>query len=152
MSARPCPCPASVVPLRSRPVPPAGAGATPAARLADAGPAPAPAIPEPVVHILAPGQSLRIALRAGAVVHVQSGRGALIGAPRWVAEQYCRVRYRLAQGTVHVVQVAGWQTVAADGGGRLVLTLRDAPAPVPPPLLPGWLARLWVRLVGGLRG
>lgn len=87
-----------------------------------------PAAPVPVIQRLAAGQSLRFYAEAGTVLHVQSGRGAWIGAPQWQAEQYCRVRHSLSPGMVRVVSYAGWQTLAADAGGRLVVSVRLAEA------------------------
>lgn len=69
--------------------------------------------------VLAAGQCLSLHLKAGAVVHVQQGRVAMAGAPRWLAEQMYRAPQGLCAGGVRVIDTAGWQQLVAQGPVQL---------------------------------
>ncbi|KAI3592810.1 hypothetical protein D9X30_2547 [Cupriavidus sp. U2] len=68
---------------------------------------------------LAAGQCLSLHLKAGAVVHVQQGRVAVAGAPRWLAEQVCQVPRHLCSGGACVMATAGWHQLVAQGPVQL---------------------------------
>lgn len=88
---------------------------------------------------LAAGQSLRLRVAAGTVLHAGAGELVVAGPPRWLAETCHLPRRRLRAGDTWMVPERGWLEVAAYRAGALSVA-----AP------PGLLARLkaWLVLPG----
>lgn len=92
---------------------------------------------------LAAGQSERLHVRAGAVLHVSDGHVELAGPPQWLAENLYWPGRRLAPGSVFVIVESGWVTLSACNAARLRVT---SPAPAG---FAVWLS-LWHRFLAPL--
>lgn len=92
---------------------------------------------------LAAGQSLHLAMDAGAVLVAAQGGLRIDEAPRWLAERMVPVGRRIGEGQAYVVAQAGWLCVTAEGDARLLQVLPQGRVA----RLVGWLLR-WR---GGLR-
>ncbi|SPA23967.1 conserved hypothetical protein [Cupriavidus taiwanensis] len=90
----------------------------------------------PTVMPLPAGQTLRLHVAAGTVLHATAGEMALAGPMQWLAGHCHMPQRRLRAGDTWIVPARGWLTVSASRGGALSVT-------VPP----GWLARLRACLV-----
>ncbi|MCA1327109.1 hypothetical protein [Herbaspirillum sp. alder98] len=111
-------------------------------------PLPSLAIPAaPAVRriCLAPGQTLRTWLPAGATL-VSNGPGLTIaGAPQWISGHLLQPRQLINEGQTHWLEHGGWVQIDAARGGEL-LWLN------PPPHWPARLARAMRQLSGRIRG
>ncbi|WP_354682817.1 hypothetical protein [Cupriavidus necator] len=70
---------------------------------------------------LAAGQSLRLRVAAGTVLHADGGEMVVAGPPQWLAETCHLPRRRLRAGDTLVVSARGWLEVAAQRPGRLAI-------------------------------
>lgn len=70
---------------------------------------------------LAAGQSLRIRVAAGAVLHASAGEMDVAGPPQWLADTCHLPRQRLRAGDTLVVPARGWLEVAARRPGALAI-------------------------------
>lgn len=70
---------------------------------------------------LAAGQSLRIRVAAGAVLHASAGELEIVGPPQWLADTCHMPRQRLRAGDTLVVPARGWLEVAARRPGALAI-------------------------------
>lgn len=103
------------------------------------------AAPDPVV--LEPGQSLRVALDAGAWLQVAEGRARVMSPPGWFGETVFMTQTVLCEGDVHRLELGGWIEVLALTAVHLrVHAAMTAPVSAPEPrpvmrfvrLLTGW--------------
>jgi hypothetical protein len=87
------------------------------------------------------GQTLRLRVAAGTVLHAAAGELELSGPLHWLADSCHVPRRRMRAGDTWIVPVRGWLTVSASRTGSLSVT-----APPPPmPRLLAWLALPWRR-------
>lgn len=63
--------------------------------------------------VLAPGQSLRTAVDAGAWLQLAEGRARVVSPPGWFGETVFMTETLLAEGDVHRVPQGGWIEVSA---------------------------------------
>ncbi len=71
---------------------------------------------------LAAGESLRLRVSAGTVLHMRDGHAVLAGPPQWLAENLYWPGRRLAPGSVFVIVAGGWVTISACGAAGIRVT------------------------------
>ncbi|WP_076999381.1 hypothetical protein [Variovorax sp. KK3] len=72
----------------------------------------------PVTHLL-PGQSLRVALDAGASLLVLEGRVRVASPPSWFGETVLTVKNDYQAGEVYVAGQGGWIELSAQGAASV---------------------------------
>jgi hypothetical protein len=87
---------------------------------------------------LAAGQSLRLRMAAGTVMHASAGALELAGPPQWLADTCHVPQRRLLAGDTWIAPESGWLTVTASHAGALSVTVQPGPAGH----LQAWLALL----------
>jgi hypothetical protein len=88
---------------------------------------------------LQPGQSLRLALDAGAALMVLEGNVRVVSPPSWFGETAFTVKNDYQEGEVYVAERGGWVEVEA----LTPALIRGLPQPAPVPALrPSPVARL----------
>ncbi|MFO6420169.1 hypothetical protein ACLBKS_08200 [Hylemonella sp. W303a] len=97
---------------------------------------------------LEPGQSLRMAVDAGAWVRVVEGQVQLLSPPAWLGETVFNTRVTLHAEDVHWVERGGWIEVVARSAARVQVLPRSVPVRTT------HLTRLmrWVQLLTGRFG
>jgi hypothetical protein len=93
---------------------------------------------------LAPGQSLRVALDAGASLLVIEGRVRIVSPPSWFGDTVFSVENSFDEGEAYVAGRGGWIEVTALAPVRL----RGVPHAVPAVPASSRVARLWQLLAG----
>ncbi|EGI78415.1 hypothetical protein [Hylemonella gracilis] len=96
---------------------------------------------------LEPGQTLRVAVDAGAWVHVVAGHVRLLSPPSWLGETMFRAEVTLSAEEVHRVERGGWIEVEAQTAAQVQVVPRAVPVPVRSAHFAG-LGR-WMRLLAG---
>lgn len=94
---------------------------------------------------LEPGQSLRVALDAGASLLVMEGRVRIVSPPSWFGDTMFSVRNSFDEGEAYVAGRGGWIEVTALAPVRLRGMPQAAPAV---PAAHSRVARLWQLLAG----
>ena len=93
----------------------------------------------PSLTELLTGQSLRVALDAGAALMVLEGRVRVVSPPSWFGETVFTVKNDYREGEAYVAERGGWVEVEAQGPARI----RGVPKPASHTALrPSPLARL----------
>ncbi|EYC50762.1 hypothetical protein AZ34_06560 [Hylemonella gracilis str. Niagara R] len=80
----------------------------------------------PEFTALEPGQTLRVAVDAGAWVRVVEGKVQLLSPPAWLGETVFNASAELGAEDLHVVERGGWIEVVARSAARVQVL----PAPV----------------------
>ena len=94
---------------------------------------------------LEPGQSLRVALDAGASLLVMEGRVRIVSPPSWFGDIVFSVQNSFDEGEAYVAGRGGWIEVTALTPVRLRGVAQAAPAV---PAANSRVARLWQLLAG----
>lgn len=76
---------------------------------------------------LEPGQTLRVAVDAGAWVRVLEGKVQLLSPPVWLGATVFNTRATLGAEDVHVVERGGWIEVVAHSAARVQVLPRPVP-------------------------
>ena len=93
---------------------------------------------------LEPGQSLRMAVDAGASLLVVAGRVHVVSPPSWFGDTPFSSTCSLDEGELYVAERGGWIEVAA----LTPVRLRGVPQAAPAPAASSRVTRLWQLLAG----